>query len=105
MNPLYRFDFDEETGNVNRVQIDSYSQKRWSTGEEFYRYEEIRGNVKHCYLKSDIDRYKSGRLYSFDPDMEHAKEIIKHTLNVKRAKAHDDYLRYTEIVNKLEGFA
>ncbi len=104
MNPLYRFDFDEETGDITRLQIDEYTLQEWSTGNQFYRFK-IKQSIKNCYIKRDLETYKSGRVYSFNPDIEHAKEIIKERISIKRIKAHEDYLRYTEIVNKLEGWA
>lgn len=103
MQPLYRFKLDEETGEITRLEITDYDLFRWSNGEEYYRWQ-ILSNGHYCYIKKDMDRYKSKRLYSFNPDIEHAREIIKQAINEKRCAAHEEYLRNTELIEKIERY-
>ena len=101
MQPLYRFKLDEETGEITRLEITDYALSHWNNGEQYYRWQ-IMSNVHYCYLKKDMDRYKCKRLYTFNPDFEHAREIIKQFISEKRCAAHEEYLRNTELIEKIE---
>ena len=101
MQPLYRFKLNYETGEVTRLEITEYDLCQWSNGEQYYRWQ-IMSNVHYCYINRDLDKYKSKRLYSFNPDFEHAREIIKENISAKRCEAHEEYLRTTELLEKIE---
>ena len=102
MKPLYKFELDPETGVVNQLKIDDYAT-HYAGRSEYYIYN-IGNQRYYCYPDRDMDCFKNGRVYSFCPDLETAKEMIKNAIQIKRAKAHGDYLKYTEIVNKMEGW-
>lgn len=99
---LFRFQFDEESGTIERIKIDDYVECRQINGQLYYKHK-LLGVYHYCYLR-DLDRYKSKRLYSFDPDYEHAREIIKECIQIKRIKVHEEYLKFTKIINKLNGW-
>lgn len=102
MNPLYCFKLDTETGEIEKRVITSYTSKKFNDNKEFYSYQR-RGNVYHCYVK-DLDRFKNDHVYSFEDNYEKAKASILKALDVKRLKAHNDYLKYTQVKNKIEGW-
>ena len=52
--------------------------------------------------ESKLDRYLSGHVYSFNPDIEHAKKIILDSVNAKASKAFKEYERWSEVQSKLE---
>lgn len=101
MQPLYRFKLNYETGEVTRLEITEYDLCQWANGEQYYRWQ-IMSNVHYCYIKRDLDKFKSKRLYSFNPDMENAREVIKQFISEKRCAAHEEYLRTTELIEKIE---
>lgn len=79
---LYKFVLNEETGTISTVEITKYKYQQYANGREFLRYG-MKSTSYYCYLATDLDNFKSGRVYSFDPDVEHARQIIIQTLQKK----------------------
>lgn len=80
---LYKFVLDKETGTISTVEITKYKYQQYSSnGREFLRYG-IKSASYYCYLATDLDAFKSGRVYSFNPNVEHARQIMIQTLQKK----------------------
>ncbi len=79
---LYKFVLDKETGTISTVEVTKYKYQQYSDGREFLRYG-TKSTTYYCYLATDLDTFKSGRVYSFNPDVEHARQIMIQTLQKK----------------------
>ena len=98
---LYRFKVDLENGYMERIEIKDYSKIVYYNKIE-YRYR-LLGSIR-VVRTSSLDRYLHEQVHTFNPDFEHAKEIILADIGAKQCKAHEDYLRYTELKNRLNGW-
>ena len=79
---LYKFVLDKETGTISTVKITKYKYQKYTNNREFLRY--CKNSTEYyCYLPTDLDNFKSGRVYSFNPDEEHASQIIIQALQDK----------------------
>jgi hypothetical protein len=52
-----------------------------------------------------MDRFKNNQVYSYNSDLEHAREIIRQSLEIKANKAHLDYFKYIDKLEKLNDSA
>ena len=94
--PLYRFDLDTVTGEINKIKITNYEEGDTPNHSEYYyRYLE-NSQFRYCYIR-DLDRFKSNRMYSFDEDFQHAFDIIFGQLCERCTKAYKDYVNYSMI--------
>ena len=100
MKPIYKFVLDEETGNITVYEITDYTESKWSNKERWWRY---RGPGCWMYIyESKLDRYLSGHVYSFNPDITHARKIILESVSAKASKAFKEYKRWSEVKSKME---
>lgn len=99
--PLYRFKLDEEKGQISKLEINDYSEVVWYSKRE-YRYR-LMGSIRDVKSKN-LDRFVHDQVHTFNPDFEHARQIMLDDIGTKQCKAHEDYLKYTEIKNKLNGW-
>ena len=101
---LYLFKLDAETGEIKCTSIYNYSIKYVSINspckDDYYRFE-MDYHIKYAYRR-DLDRYKNYQVYSFDPDINHARKIIFDALNEKSMKAYDDYKRFSILLSKIK---
>lgn len=103
MRPVYRFKLCDFTGKISVTKITVYEEGKWSNTRKYYKY---RGTSCVNYFYSDsMDRFKNNQVYSFNPDLEHAREIIRQALEMKANKAHLDYLKYIDKLEKLNDSA
>lgn len=99
MKPIYRFTLDEATGVITRTEIAQYEERHWNNKETYYKYKD-RNGVK--YIQSyQIDKFKSGRVYTFNPDENHAKQIIKAELLARKDKAQKELERWQAVLEKM----
>ena len=101
MKPLYRFKLDTETGKIIVKKINTYEEN--STGayrEPYYRY---RGDSCYNYVKfSNIDRMFCNAVYSFEPNPEHAKQIMLDALYDKAEQLKEQYDKTCDLFTKLK---
>lgn len=97
---LYKFVLDEETGTISTVKITKYKYQQYANGREFLRYG-IKSASYYCYLATDLDAFKSGRVYSFNPDVEHARQIMIEALHSKYKVALDSCAKFEEILKRM----
>ncbi len=96
MKPIYKFVLDEETGKITVDELTDYDKvnEKWVT-KSYYRYK--RNNLFYYIYDADLDKFKHGHVYSFNPDIEHAKEIIVEAIGQKLAKAQADVTRWAKV--------
>lgn len=97
---LYKFVLDIETGTISTVKITNYKYQQYANGREFLRYCK-NSTSYYCYLKTDLDTFKSGRVYSFSPDGERAKQIMIQALQDKYKVALDSCTKFQEILKRM----
>lgn len=95
---LYRFKFNEESGELDAEAIEDYREVVWYDKRE-YRYK-LLGTIR-VVRANNIDKYIYEQVHSFNPDINHAKQIIKNSMTVKYLKASEDAERYRKILEKL----
>lgn len=77
---LYRF-YVDDNGQVKREETKDYSfieNKNWNSGvkqQSYYRYKK-NGTFYYAYV-GDFDRYVNKRVYSWNPDIDSARGIIR----------------------------
>lgn len=98
--PLYKFVLNEETGTISTVKITKYKYQQYANGREFLRYG-LKSASYYCYLATDLDAFKSGRVYSFNPDVEHARQIIIQALQDKYETAMNSCTKFEEILKRM----
>lgn len=101
---LYRFKVVLEKGQIERLEIKNYNIK-CIFNKNIYIYR-LLGFTKFVEKKA-LDKLLHGQIYSFNPDFEHAKAIVREHADEKKWRAfmHGDYLDYTELKNKLNGWS
>ena len=97
---LYKFVLDEETGTISTVEITKYKYQQYANGREFLRYG-MKSTSYYCYLPTDLDNFKSGRVYSFNSDAEHARQIMIQALHNKYKVALDSCNKFQEILQRM----
>ncbi len=104
--PLYRFRLDTETGDIKKSSTENYSEYRPSPkyNPNKIAYKANLDGQRVYPNKEDIDTMKNWSVYSFNPDLEHAKQIFKDAIWKKRVNAHEDYLRFTAIAERIETY-
>lgn len=101
---LYCFKFDDITGEIQRVVIDSYSTRQlnsWGKILYSFKVKDIAGGSKTSVVNEKFDRFVSNKVYTFIDDKDRAKKII----NDKLKKNIDEYQHYLSrqiyLLNKL----
>lgn len=95
MSPIYKFILDEETGKITVQELTEYTESKWANKERYWRY---RGPGCWMYIyESKLDRYLSGHVYSFNPDITHARKIILESVSAKASKAFKEYKRWSKV--------
>lgn len=107
--PLYCFKLEINTNdlkyNITKIEIPEYILKiNCFTERKCYCFENqfINKSCKHYVVEeSKLDRFVSSKVYSFNPDIQNAKEIIFLELENKTNEYYTLYMQWKE---KLECF-
>lgn len=103
MSPLYKFSLNEETGKIVVQEIADYTERSSSYSSHGKRYWIYKGIGCWMYVyESKLDRYLSGHVYSFNPDITHARKIILESVSAKASKAFKEYKRWSKVKSKME---
>ena len=100
MKPLYCFKLDKETGEIEKIIIKNYEEGLWSNRKRYWRFR-LTSQYQYCY-EQDLDVFKTWKVYSFNDDIEAAKEIIHQAISDKQRRAYDEYAKYTRLVHKIK---
>ena len=99
MDSIYKFTLIEDTGEIVKTEISQYERKCWSNNDVYYRY---KGNCGVMYIyERQLDQFKSGRVYTFNPDENHAEQIIKAELLARKDKAQKELERWQTVLEKM----
>lgn len=98
--PLYCFKYDEETGEIIRIEIPEYrtSVNRFTDRKTYY-FDKPKINKSDNYYQvpeAKLDRYVSGKVYTFEDSEQYAKSIILETIIRKYNLAEAERLRQFE---------
>lgn len=101
MKTLYRFKLDPDTGEITVNEITNYDTKENSSYRgSYYKY---RGNSVYNYVKfSNIDRMFCNQVYTFNPNPEHAKQIVLDALYNKVEQSKKQYEKVYDTFAKLK---
>lgn len=103
MEPLYCFKFNDETGEITKIEIPKYrTDYNKYTKKNTYVWSEPRINVSdsHFSVSDDkIDRFVTNKVFTFNTDYEHACEIIRNTLIEDAEKLEKQMRRKLELLN------
>ena len=105
METLYCFKYDKENGKLTKIEISEYATRvNKYTDRKTYYFNKPRINKSsglYQVPEEKIDRFVSDKVFTFNPDVENAKQIIYSTLEEKRNKAELEYHKYQEELNKI----
>ncbi|MBP5323977.1 MAG: hypothetical protein J6Y86_00590 [Pseudobutyrivibrio sp.] len=96
---LYRYKFYEDTGEIESEAIEDYREMTWY-GKTEYRYR-LLGSIR-IVKECNIDKYIYEQVHSFNPDIKHAKQIIRDSVKTKYLKASKDAERCRKILDKIK---
>ncbi len=103
MDELYCFKYDKENGKLTKIEIPEYgtSVNRFTERKTYYFNKPRINKSSGLYQVKEekIDRFVSDKIFTFNPDVENAKEIIYSTLLKKRDKAYDEFHKYDGMVD------
>lgn len=99
MDSIYKFTLIEDTGEIVKTEISQYERKCWSNKDVYYRYKGKSG-LMYIYERQ-LDQFKSGRVYTFNPDENHAEQIIKVELLARKDKAQKELERWQAVLEKI----
>ena len=105
METLYCFKYDKENGKLTKTEIPEYgtSTNRF-TGRKTYYFNKPRINKSsglYQVPEEKIDRFVNDKVFTFNPDVENVKHIIYNTVVDKMNNAHDEYVKYGEMVDDI----
>ena len=99
MDSIYKFTLIEDTGEIVKTEISQYEKKCWSSKDAYYRYKD-KSVVMYIY-KRQLDQFKNGHVYTFNPSEEHAQQIIKADLLARKDKAQKELERWQAVLEKM----
>lgn len=101
MKILYRFKLDPDTGEITINEITNYVIVKDSPYRDpYYCY---RGKSVNNYVKfSNIDRMFCNQVYTFEPNPEHAKQIMLDALYDKAEQLKKQYEKVYDTFAKLK---
>lgn len=99
MQPLYRFTLDKDTFKISVIEVTDYEEGKWTTREKYWKYK-VSGTWHYCYTR-DIDRFKNCHVYSFNPDISHAKDIMIEAIGQKLIKAQTEVERWAKAFKEI----
>lgn len=103
MEPLYCFRLYPEIGEITCLKITNYSTVTLCefTGRYCFEYVDPTTKYLNRVRPENIDKLVHNKVYSFDPDIDHAKEIINNAILDKLNAAQAEKEKWLEIYNKL----
>lgn len=103
---LYCFKYDTETSELTKIEIPEYQvevNKYTERKNYIFRSQELnKSNSRFNIPERKLDRYISGKVYTFNPDVENIKKLIYSTLEEKRDKAEFEYHKYKDMLRKID---
>ena len=99
MNPLYKFVLDEETYKISVQEITDYEDGKWTDRNKYWRYKKS-GSYMYCYAK-DLDKFKNFHVYSFNPDINHAKDIMIEAISQRLIKAQTEVEKWAKAFKEI----
>lgn len=104
MEPLYCFKYEEDTGKITKIVIPEYGTNiHRYTGRKTYHFNKPQINKSDRYFQvpeTKLDRYVSGKVFTFNPSLQNAKIIILETLLAKRDKLYLELKQTYTTVNR-----
>lgn len=102
--PLYSFKLNAEANNVSRVCIVNYNLRTISKYMERYSltYKDPTTGTRHEVALDKLDTVSHSRYYSFSPEWKPVIDAFRKDAIAKRDKAHENYMKYDSILNKLD---
>lgn len=105
MDTLYCFKYDTETSELTKIEIPGYKIiTNKYTDRKTYCFEKPKINKSDSHYQipeAKLDRFVNDKLFTFNPDVENAKNIIYNTLMDKMDKAYDEYCKYVEMIGDI----
>lgn len=104
---LYCYKVDEVTGQITQYEIKDYEFHKSVFGSKNHDTWSFRGiiskdcNYRYCIERFKMDRYVSQKVFTFNPSIEYAHNIIKKTINGKIIKAQYEEKKYKELLGKI----
>lgn len=95
MKTLYCYKLNDNTGEIQRIEISDYVELTNS-----YRWERPGGYVEYIY-KKDLDKVKNNKVYSFDDNMDNCVDMIYRSLSEKKDKADRELNKYQTVMRQL----
>ena len=103
MTPIYRFDFDSDTGTVNdAVVITDYEEHLSKYTPRDFSYRDPKIKMLKYIARSDFGRFKSGRVYLWEDDKATAIKLVKEDLEARVSKAYSAYTKALNAFNMLK---
>ncbi len=101
---LYCFKYNEETGEITRIEIPEYTlETHYWTGKKTYCFDKPKINKSYSHetiAEGKLDRYVTGKVFTFNPNIQYAKRIILETLTAKYYKAEAERLKLRDAVGE-----
>ena len=104
MRPIFKYTLDEKTGQINVLTITDYEEKvshpysAFPNGR-YWRYK--RGTLFYVYER-DLDKFKSGHVYTFNNSINHARQIIYDAIEAKYRKSYSEVDRWRKVIRRME---
>lgn len=98
MEPLYRFTLDKDTFKISVKEITDYEEGKWTNRDKYWRYKTDCWH--YCYTR-DIDRFKNYHVHSFNPDINHAKDIMIEAISQRLIKAQTEVERWAKAFKEI----
>lgn len=102
MEPLYCFKYEEDTGRITKIVISEYTiDVNRYTDRRTYCFDEPKINKSDRHFtvpEAKLDRYVSGKVYTFNGDTQNAKRIILEDITGRQLQAYTDLLRWQDTV-------
>ena len=100
MDTLYRFRLNKETGKIDTFKITEYSVVGGVYSRKCYRYHGP--SCTNFVDFKNIDKMFCNQVYTFNPDINAARQIMLDTLNDKADMLRKEYDTIRDILEKME---
>jgi hypothetical protein len=103
--PLYRYQLDEDTGEISCTAIEDYHithPSKYMPKRVHYCY--VTKGIRHDIHGENIDKFVNWQVYSFSDNEENVRDIMLSNLRMRYKKALMDTKRFATVIDKLGGF-
>lgn len=83
MKTIYRFKLNRQVNKIEVMEITNYETKVDIYGDTYFRYRSFTGSCYNYVREKNLDKMKNNQVYTFNPDIAHARDIIIEALNYK----------------------